>query len=187
MKRIEAIEMILNLLKDEDIAVFSTGMISREAFHVRDRKANLYLLGSMGLASSIGLGLALNTDKNVFVIDGDGSVLMDMGAMVVVGAQKPPNLIHIVLDNGCYQSTGGQPTASDVAHLDEIAIASGYARSSKVATIEELKTALGDTKNKKKGPFFVLIKVSEKPIRQCERVSLMPVQIREKFKPIRKE
>lgn len=180
MKMDESITIILNYLTEEEIALFTTGMISREAFAIKDREANFYMLGSMGLVSSVGLGIALNTDKKVFIFDGDGSILMDMGTMANIGFQCPSNLIHLVFDNEAYQSTGGQPTVSKTVQLDKIAKGSGYVHSVKVNTIEELKMALGNTMNTK-GPHFILIKVLEKMDEGVERVSLTPFQIRERF------
>ena len=112
MNRREAIKMIFDKLDDEDIALFTTGMISREAFGIKDRGMNFYMIGSMGLLSSVALGIALNTTKKVFIFDGDGSALMDLGTMSMFGAVSPKNLVPIVLDNESYLSTGGQPTIS---------------------------------------------------------------------------
>lgn len=181
MKRNEAIKIILNYLDDDDAAFFSTGMISREAFSIKDRKANFYVFGSMGLVSSIGLGAGLNTAKKVFVFDGDGSILMDMGAMAVIGSLKPRNLAHIVLDNECYQSTGGQPTVSNIAQMDKIAADAGYEYSAKASNAEELKSVLEYIKDKK-GPFFILAKVLEKTEEKPGRVGLTPLQIGQRFR-----
>lgn len=180
MKKSEAIKIILDCLNNEDIALFTTGMISREAFDIKDRKANFYMLGSMGLISSVGLGVALNTTKKVFMFDGDGSILMDMGTMAIIGTQKPSNLVHIVLDNECYQSTGGQPTVSNIAQLDKIAMDSGYVYSAKVDTTEKLRTVVKDIADKK-GPLLILLKVLEKTEENPGRVSLPPFQIKERF------
>ncbi len=180
MKRSETIKIILNCLSDKDIALFTTGMISREAFDIKDRKGNFYMIGSMGLISSVGLGMALNTIKRVFIIDGDGSILMDMGTIATIGLQKPSNLVHIVLDNESYQSTGEQPSASKTAQLDKIAMNSGYVYSTEVKETERLKVVLKDIVDKI-GPFLILLKVLERPAEEPGRVSLSPVQIRERF------
>lgn len=187
MKRNEAIAIILDYLNEEDIALFSTGMISREAFSIKDRPTNFYMLGSMGLVSALGLGIGLNTLRRVFILDGDGSVLMDMGTMTIIGTQKPNNLVHIVLDNESYQSTGGQPTPSKIVRLDKIAIDSGYLYSRKVNTPEGLKSALKDSANKK-GPSFILVKVLDEIQDSAKRVSLAPLQIKQRFEQVlRKE
>lgn len=181
MKRDEAIRIILDHLNDDDAAIFSTGMISREAFGAKDRKGNFYMFGSMGLVSSIGLGIGLNTAKRVFIFDGDGSVLMDMGAMAMIGSLRPRNLVHIVLDNECYQSTGAQPTVSNTVQMDKIAIATGYSYSTKIADAEGLKSVLEHIKDKK-GPFFILAKVLEKTEDKPDRTSLTPLQIGQRFR-----
>jgi thiamine pyrophosphate-dependent acetolactate synthase large subunit-like protein len=180
MKRSETIKIVLNCLNDKDIALFTTGMISREAFDIKDRKGNFYMIGSMGLISSVALGVALNTIKRVFIFDGDGSILMDMGTMATIGLQKPSNLVHIVFDNESYQSTGGQPSVSKTAQLDKIAMDSGYVCSIEVTATERLKVILRDIVDKK-GPFLVLLKVLERSMEEPKRVSFSPVQIRERF------
>lgn len=180
MKRSEAIKVILDCLNDYDIALFTTGMISREAFDIKDRKANFYMLGSMGLISSLGLGIALNTNKKVIIFDGDGSILMDMGTMALLGTQKASNLIHIVLDNECYQSTGGQPSVSNIAQLDKIAVDSGYVYAEKVNTAKELLMTLKNIIDKE-GPRFVLVKVLERSDETVKRVNITPIQIKERF------
>lgn len=111
MKRIEAIRQIMENVTDE-LVIATTGMISRELFVVNDRPENFYMCGSMGCALSIGIGAAMNTDRNVIVIDGDGAALMSLGSLAVAAYLKLPNLKHYVIDNGTYASTGDQPTCS---------------------------------------------------------------------------
>lgn len=180
MTRLEAIKIILDSFKEDDLALFTTGMISREAFFALDRKDNFYLFGSMGLASAVALGIALHTDKKVFICEGDGSALMDLGTLAIIGSEKPANLIHIVLDNETYQSTGGQPTISHSTQLDRVAVDLGYADSVKVDTIEKLEAALDDIATKS-GPIFIWVKVLEKTGKEPSRVNLSPVQIKERF------
>lgn len=180
MKRIEAIKTVLDYVNEGDIVVSTTGMISRETYKVKDKKSNFYILGSMGLVSSVGLGIALNSRRKVFIFDGDGSVLMDMGTMATIGCQKPKNLTHIILDNEAYGSTGGQPTLSNRLKLDKIAIACGYAYAVKACTktqlVKELKNIVV-----KNGPHFILVKVLDKSLDIAERVELSPVQIKKRF------
>ncbi len=111
MKRIEAIRQIMDGVTDE-LVIATTGMISREVFLVKDRPENFYMCGSMGCALSIGLGLAMNSDRRVVVIDGDGAALMALGSLAVARYLKLTNLKHYVIDNGTYASTGDQPTCS---------------------------------------------------------------------------
>ncbi len=111
MKRHEAIKIICQYIGESDLIVSSTGNLSRELFIIADSHQIFYMMGSMGLASSIGLGLAIcYPDKRIIVIEGDGSIIMNMGSMATIGHYAPKNLVHIVLDNGVYDSTGDQPS-----------------------------------------------------------------------------
>ncbi|MCK5019452.1 MAG: hypothetical protein KAS32_20505 [Candidatus Peribacteraceae bacterium] len=120
MKRIDAIRKIMKKVKDE-IVISSTGMISRELCAVKDRPENFYMMGSMGSALGIGLGIAINSKHKVIVISGDASVLMSLGTLVLHKKLKPKNLRHYILDNGASSSTGGQPTCSDAVDFSKIA------------------------------------------------------------------
>lgn len=181
MRRHEAIEAILTLLANDDIALFSTGMISREAYSIRDRTTNFYMLGSMGLLSSVALGLAMNTDQLVVAFDGDGSALMDMGTMALIAYQKPENLIHVVLDNASYESTGGQPTISNDIDLLSVARAVGYAKAFHAAQMEELNSFLEDAM-RARGPIFILLKVTRGSHSDTPRVSLLPTELVQRLK-----
>lgn len=119
MKRIDAIAGIMGQVKGE-LVVTSAGMISREVYSVRDRAENFYVEGSMGAALGIGIGIALNTNKNVHVIAGDGEVLMSLGTLVLMNKLRLPNLKLTVIDNNCYQTTGGQKTCSDAVNFRDI-------------------------------------------------------------------
>lgn len=119
MKRLEAIRQIMEGVTDE-LVIATTGMIAREVFVAKDRPENFYMCGSMGCALPIGIGLAMNTDKNVIVLDGDGAALMSLGSLTVAKFLKLPNLKHYVIDNGTYASTGDQPTCSGVADFESI-------------------------------------------------------------------
>src|SRR5688572_30142865 len=104
--RYEAIESMLAHVDDADLVLSSTGMISREVFTTKDRPGNFYMLGSMGLLSSLGLGLAvLAPQRRIWVLDGDGSALMSLGTLPLIATMCPPNLIHVILDNAAYEST----------------------------------------------------------------------------------
>ena len=99
MNRKEAIEVMIEYIKDDPI-ISANGFISRELFNVYEKKSNFYMIGSMGLASSIGLGVALkNPKKLIYVFDGDGNILMNLGSMTTIGKLKPKNLVHIIFDN----------------------------------------------------------------------------------------
>lgn len=129
MARREAIEDIMKYIDDE-LVICNIGFPSRELYDIEDREENFYMIGSMGLASSIGLGLALaQPSRDVVVIDGDGSLLMNMGSLVTVFAKNPRNLTWIVIDNGAYGSTGNQDTYAQVVDLVDVARGVGFKNS----------------------------------------------------------
>lgn len=146
MKRIEAIEIIAKQAEEENaLLVANIGFPSRELYSVLDRKSNFYMLGSMGLASSIGLGLALaRPDKKVISIDGDGSVLMNMGSLATIANQHPDNYLLVIIDNSSYGSTGSQPTAtSGKTDLTAVARGAGIKDVYTASNITEFKKVLG--------------------------------------------
>ena len=144
MKRRDAIEKIIELIDDE-LIVCNIGFPSRELYDIRDREENFYMIGSMGLASSIGLGLALSKpERNIVVIDGDGALLMNMGALVTINACRPRNLTWIVINNGAYGSTGNQETYAKDLNLSQIASSVGL-KSYKFEEID-LKKIIEDDK-----------------------------------------
>lgn len=159
MKRCEAIETIADALKGDELVITANGMISREMCAIKDGPNNFYMIGSMGLASSIGLGLALSLPKKrIVVIDGDGNILMNMGSLATIGDLAPKNLIHIVLDNESHDSTGGQPTASRKVKLNNVAKASGFKLTKKVYDVEALQKVMKELLSLR-GPSFVLVKI----------------------------
>ena len=126
MFRRDAIEDIMKNIDDE-LIICNIGVPSKELYAVKDRPENFYMIGSMGLASSIGLGLAIaQPDKKIVIIDGDGSVLMNLGSLITVFAQNPKNLTWIVINNGAYGSTGNQDTYAQKVDLLEIAKSIGF-------------------------------------------------------------
>ncbi len=179
--RYRAIERILEQVEDEDVVLSTTGMISREVFQTKDRPGNFYMLGSMGLLSSFGLGLALlQPDRRVFVLEGDGSALMSLGTLPHIATEQVANLIHLVLDNEAYESTGGQPSISADVDLSQIAKNSGYRHVVRVDDIGELEVSL-DRSRKHPGPQFILAKVGIAPVPDISRVNLTPIEIRDRF------
>ena len=161
MTRLEATRVIVGLAGDAPI-VASLGHPAYDLFAAGDRPRNFYTWGSMGLASSIGLGLALaRPDIRVFVLDGDGSLLMNLGSLATIGLLRPANLVLVVMDNEEYATTGGQktPTAHG-ADLDAAARAMGVPRTATVRTEAEL----GDVTRPDRGgegPAVIIAKVSE--------------------------
>ena len=126
--RIDLLHAVQALVPGEAAVVATTGKTGRELFTCEDRPQQLYQVGSMGCASAMGLGIALNTQRPVLVLDGDGAALMKLGTVATVGAHAPGNLIHVVLDNGVHDSTGGQATVSPNVDFAAVAQACGYPR-----------------------------------------------------------
>jgi sulfopyruvate decarboxylase subunit beta len=125
IKRYEALERVSWFLKDKAV-ISNMGFPSRELYSLFDQSSNFYMLGSLGLASSIGLGVSLFTEKDVVVIDGDGSLLMNPNALISIGNIHPRNLTILCLDNGTYASTGDQVTSSGCGFaMEDLAKASG--------------------------------------------------------------
>ena len=179
MKRHEALKVILENLRDE-LVVTTTGMISREAFSTKDRPENFYMVGSMGLVTPLCLGIALGCKNKVIGIEGDGSMFLNLGSMSMVGAEKPDNLITIVIDNGCYESTGGQYCISQKLDLSKLAESSGYLSVAQVDNEEDLKEKVLAFL-KKTGPSFILVKVDSSRQEGIPRVSFTPEEIKERF------
>src|SRR6266511_1225711 len=181
MTRHDALRCILQYLRTDDVALFTTGMISREAFNIRDRPGNFYMIGSMGLLSSLGLGLALRSPaRTIWVIEGDGSALMSLGTFPLIAACRPRNFIHVVLDNEAYESTGGQPTISATTDLAALARAAGYALVRDGRDADALERALQEaiTGN---ALTFILAKEPGRADEELGRVSLKPEELKQRF------
>jgi Thiamine pyrophosphate-requiring enzymes [acetolactate synthase, pyruvate dehydrogenase (cytochrome), glyoxylate carboligase, phosphonopyruvate decarboxylase] len=177
--RKEAIEVCLGEIKNKPI-ISANGFISRDLFNVKDKKTNFYMIGSMGLASSIGLGIALKKpSKKIFVFDGDGNILMNLGSLATIGKTKPKNLIHIIFDNSIHESTGSQPTGSDLIPIEKIAKACNYQYIFKISTRLEILKIFKKIK-KFPGPILILIKI-DKGNSIGNRISRTPKYIKEEF------
>lgn len=158
MRRYEALAEVMKVLTDE-LVVCNLGHPAQELFSICDRPRNFYMLGSMGLATSIGHGLALSQDKTVVVIDGDAATTMNMGGFATIAHTRPKNLIQIIIDNGANGSTGFQPSfTAGRLRLDEVARASGIADVRVVTDQQEIVAALKDVLKERRGPSVILIK-----------------------------
>ena len=178
MIKSEVIEIISKNVKDTPI-ISANGFLSRDLFEVFDKESNFYMIGSMGLASSIGLGVAIkNPKKKIFVFDGDGNLLMNFGAITTIGALKQKNLVHFVFDNKSHESTGGQPTHTEQIDIGKIAKAANYVVFN-ILTKNELKKILKKIK-KITGPIMLIIKI-KKSDHISKRVKWTPTQIKNRF------
>lgn len=152
LKREDAIKHIIRYTGSDPV-ISTTGKASRELFEAREANGeghgfDFLTVGSMGHSSSIAFGLAeASPEKKVWCIDGDGAVLMHMGAMAVIGAYKPKNLVHIVIDNGAHETVGGMPTVARKIDLIKIAEGCGYPRAVCADNAEKLDEELEKAKN----------------------------------------
>lgn len=147
LQREEVIRRI-SAVSGEDAVIASTGKISRELFEIRKERGqgherDFLTVGSMGHASSIALGIAIQRpEKRVWCIDGDGAVLMHMGALAVIGSIRPANMVHVVINNGAHETVGGQPTVMSEINIADIAKSCGYTRVISASDLCELDEAL---------------------------------------------
>jgi len=162
LKRENAIEAVSDYYGKKAAFISTTGMASRELFETREQHnqshdQDFLVIGGMGHASQIALGTALSTpDKTIVCLDGDGALLMHMGALAMNGTYGPDNFIHIVINNAAHESVGGQPTIAQKLQLCDMATATGYRTSTQITDQSGLITAL-DQIDGKKGPHFIEI------------------------------
>ena len=184
LAREEAIHTVAAALGEKDVIVSTTGMISRELFEYRVSKSegherDFLTVGSMGHASQIALGIALEkTDRRVWCFDGDGASIMHMGSMAIVASKKAANYIHVVFNNGAHDSVGGQPTVGLSIDLPAIAKAMGYTAVHDVSTTEELNAALAEINNQS-GPVLLQIRVKKGNRKNLGRPTTTPIQNKE--------
>lgn len=183
MSREEAIESIILSSSTDEIFISTTGMASRELYELRVKhnmghEKDFLTVGSMGHASSLALAIAMQKpNRKVTCLDGDGAVLMHMGSIAAIGAVKPANLRHIVLNNGAHDSVGGQPTIAENLDLHGIAFACGYDCVFFVKNQNELKKVLGETNR----PQFIEVKVCKGNRKDLGRPSTSPAENKEAF------
>src|SRR5438128_1045547 len=179
MNRLDATRQLVSVLGHEPV-VASLGHPTYDLYVAGDRATNFYTWGSMGMASSIGLGLALaRPDLRVFVVDGDGSLLMNLGSLATIGWTRPANLVVVVWDNERHGTTGGQDTATaHGADLERAARALGVSSTACVRTEAELEAAIARARATN-GPWVVVAKVSESGA--AAKPSLDNVAIKRRF------
>lgn len=179
--RIPVLEGLVAELPEAAAVIATTGYCGRELFTIADRKQHLYQVGSMGCAAGMGLGVALNVTRPVVVLDGDGSALMKMGTMGTIGAYAPENLIHVVMDNGTYESTGGQPTTSPTVDFAAVALACGFAGSWSCDSVAGFTQALGAALGSK-GPHMIHMRVATGTIAGLGRPTIAPSEVARRFR-----
>jgi len=180
-QRAAVLERLLSLLPGSAAVIATTGKCGRELFTLADRPQHLYQVGSMGCASAMGLGVALHVERPVVVLDGDGAALMHMGNLATIGAHAPKNLVHIVLDNGVHDSTGGQATVSATVDLAAAAIACGYAGAAACDDLDGVERALGDAVARG-GPYLIHARIAPGSMADLGRPTVKPREVARRFK-----
>jgi len=180
MNRFDLTSRLVAKLKNEEAVIGGIGNTNFDLWAAGHRPQNFYMLGSMGLALPIALGVALaQPNRRVFTLEGDGSLLMQLGSLTTIATLAPKNLTVVVMDNGIYQITGAQPTpASSVADIVAIGAASGLANSAWAADEEDFERLI-DRSLSASGPTLIGVRIDDKPGVGTTRRD--PVQIRERF------
>lgn len=181
MIRTEALQAILESLQGNEAVVATTGKTGRELFTIADRPNHLYVVGGMGTASAIGLGICLGRpEQAVVVIDGDGAALMKLGALATIGFSQPAKLLHIILDNEAHDSTGGQGTASPVVDFARVAAAANYRHAVSLTAKDDLAAVVTDLRAKC-GPSLVHVKIRQGSPKNLGRPTVKPHEVKERF------
>lgn len=184
MTREEAIQKVAASIEDTACIVSTTGMISRELFEARTawnqgHERDFLTVGSMGHASQIALGIALQKpERKVYCFDGDGASLMHMGNMAITASMNCKNYVHVVFNNGAHDSVGGQPTVGLKIDLCGVAKAVGYKATYSVDTMEQLETVLAEVKNAE-GPVLLQVCVKKGNRKDLGRPTTTPIQNKE--------
>jgi len=180
MNRFDATTRLVRKLTNEEAVIGGIGNTNFDLWAAGHRPQNFYMLGSMGLAFPIALGVALAQPKRrVFALEGDGSLLMQLGCLTTIAALAPGNLTMILMDNGSYQITGGQPTpAAAVADLIAVAVGCGISNSAWAADEEDFERLI-DQSLAASAPTLIGVRIDDKPGVGATRRD--PVQIRERF------
>ena len=176
VKRVEMLKVLRGAVRPGDVVLATTGFTGRELYALEDSENQLYMVGSMGCLMSLALGMALvRPDRRVIAVDGDGAVLMRMGGLSAVGYERPKNLVHVVLDNGAYESTGDQATVSGSVDLPAVASACGYPRVTEVTVPEDLAAAIAGHKND--GLTFILARIRSGVPADLPRPEITPEEV----------
>jgi phosphonopyruvate decarboxylase len=185
MSRLTALGIALKAIGDAPV-LHANGYICRESFSVADRPQSFYMIGSMGMAPAIALGVALaRPSRRTVVFDGDGNLLMNLGILPMIGAARPPGLLHLVFDNEVYGSTGNQASPSRSVRLDGLAAAAGFASAVAVSDPQALDGAL-HAALAAPGPHFVLVKVTADEA-EVPRIPYTPAALRDRFRAALRE
>lgn len=180
--RLSAVDMVQETAPASAGIITSTGKMSRELLMLNDGPRNLYVVGSMGLASMVGLGVSLSCDRKIIVLDGDGSVLMQMGALAMMGSYGNSNLVHVILDNGVHDSTGGQETIAKNVRFAVAAANCGFVQTFETTTPEDFKSALERALDQTGGPVCIHAHVAPGSLADLPRPEMSPADNQTRFR-----
>ena len=179
--RARVLQRLLDVAPDDAAIIATTGKTGRELFTLADRRQQLYQVGSMGCAGAMGLGVALNVKRPVIVIDGDGAALMKLGALATIGAYRPDNLVHLVLDNGVHDSTGGQATVSPGVSFAAAAQACGYRTSYLCDSLDGFGAAVEEALAGAK-PCLIHLRTAPGSLSPLGRPTVAPSEVARRFR-----
>jgi thiamine pyrophosphate-dependent acetolactate synthase large subunit-like protein len=180
MNRVELLKVLARHITDQIVvATYST---ATDWLSINDRPLNYFSFGAMGLASSHGLGLALaRPERRVVVLDGDGSLLMNLGTVVTIGAAAPKNLTHLVFQNDSYEANGGHPIPNRQVEFEGLARSAGIRRCTTVSDLPRFEKAVG-TLLADDGPVFACLKVEQGPLSAREYADMYSQRRRDAFR-----
>ena len=186
LSREDVIQLIVDKLNDNDIIVSTTGMTSRELFECReqmkqDHHKDFLTVGSMGHASQIALGISMSTPKRqIFCLDGDGSIIMHMGSLGIIGSKSAKNFKHVVLNNSVHASVGGQPTVGGEIDIISMALSCRYKVAYRAETKKELIEKISLLRSAE-GPALLEVKINEEYRKDLGRPTISPQENKETF------
>jgi phosphonopyruvate decarboxylase len=178
LRRADALRLLAEVVGEEHPIIATTGKTGRELFTLRDSANHLYLVGSMGAAASVGLGVARHVapERRVVVVDGDGAALMRLEALASVGHYRPENLVHVILDNNAHDSTGGQQTLSDTVEFDRVAAAVGYRYARSVRSAAHFEAELAAAL-RGPGPSLLHLRIGAGSLEPLGRPTVTPAEV----------
>lgn len=179
--RAQVLERLLEVIPPDAPVLATTGKTGRELFSIADRPQHFYLVGAMGCASAVGLGVCLRRPGPVVVVDGDGAALMKLGNLATVGALAPPGLIHVLLDNQVHDSTGGQRTSSEAVSFPGVAIACGYRTAASCVSLAGLECAVSAALAIP-GPHLVHVRIAAGSMPDLGRPTVRPYDVARRFR-----
>jgi len=181
-RRADALRTLAEVRGPRTVVVTTTGYTSREMYALADDDANFYMVGSLGCVSALALGLALvRPDVLVVAVDGDGALLLRLGALATNGTYGPANLLHLLLDNACHESTGAQPTVAGNVEFVALAVACGMTRAFDVADVADLRARV-DAWQRRPEPTFIHLRTAVGTAAPLVRPAVAPPDAQERFR-----